>query len=526
MPHNPATPCSLSSFQRSLLDPNEFTLTFELVPSRGGHSKEQRRIVELARNIAADKRFHAVSITENAGGHPALSPEVLGLEIMAMGLDVISHFSCKDKNRNQMESLLFGWDREGLCNLLVLSGDYPKKGFQGSPKPVFDLDSVQALHLISRMNSGRFEGHKRDHRENPFRPTSFFMGVAISPFKLREAEQVLQYFKLHRKVAAGADYAITQLGYDPRKFHELLLYVRQNNLNLPLLGNVFVPNLAVAERMNHGGIPGCIITDRHHALIKREAASADKGKKARLLRAAKLLCVLKKMGYSGAHLGGPGLCFADLDFILTQAESLEKDWLSFIDELSFWPASGYFLYRRDHESGLNATSPNRQYHHRPKRYFVNYELSKQIHNLAFSEQGVLFEPARTVCLYLAKTRFARWLSNFEHIAKFIAFGCQNCGDCTLAELAFLCPQSGCAKYLLNGPCGGSRDGWCEVYPGKKKCLYVRLYDRAKKDGITENWQRGYVPPRDWELNNSSSWVNFYRKKDHAGTSDWEPADSG
>ncbi len=78
---------------------------------------------------------------------------MLGLEIKKMGLDVITHFSCKDKNRNQMESLLFGWDREGLCNLLVLSGDYPKKGFQGTPKPVFDLGSVQALHLISRMNS-------------------------------------------------------------------------------------------------------------------------------------------------------------------------------------------------------------------------------------------------------------------------------------------------------------------------------------------------------------------------------------
>ena len=60
-----------------------------------------------------------------------------------MGLDVISHFSCKDKNRNQIESLLFGWDRSGLHNLLVLTGDYPKPGFQGAPKPVFDLDSVQ-----------------------------------------------------------------------------------------------------------------------------------------------------------------------------------------------------------------------------------------------------------------------------------------------------------------------------------------------------------------------------------------------
>jgi len=516
MTNNAAEPCKSSCFQSSLLNPHEFTLTFELVPSRGGRSKEQSRIVNLARELADDGRFHAVSITENAGGHPALSPEVLGLEIKEMGLDVISHFSCKDKNRNQMESLLFGWDRHGLHNLLVLTGDYPKPGFQGAPKPVFDLDSVQALRLISHLNAGRFDDYKAVHQECRFSPTSFFMGVAISPFKLKEAEQAMQYNKLHRKVTEGADYAITQLGYDARKFHELLLYTRLNGLELPLLGNVFIPNPAVAERMYRGDIPGCLITDRHYEMIGQEAKSADKGKKARLMRAAKLLCILKNMGYSGAHIGGPGLTFADLAFVLDEAEKLREGWLDFVGEFSFWPENGFFLFEKDPTTGLNSPAVRKE-NYRPQYFFPTYEFAKLVHNLAFVERGALYGAAKSFCLALDRTACSSYLANFEHLAKFLAFGCQNCGDCTLAELAFLCPQSGCAKYMLNGPCGGSRDGWCEVYPGKKRCLYVKVHERAKKDGIVEKWREGYVPPRNWALNNTSSWVNFYRKKNHTGS---------
>ena len=69
-----------------------------------------------------------------------------------MGSEVIIHLSCKDKNRNQMESLLFGWDRHNLHNLLVIAGDYPKEGYCGYPKPVFDLDTIHVLDMLSSMN--------------------------------------------------------------------------------------------------------------------------------------------------------------------------------------------------------------------------------------------------------------------------------------------------------------------------------------------------------------------------------------
>lgn len=497
-----------STFRRSLFDRGQFTLTFELVPSRGGHSKGQSRLMELAAAAAADGRLQAVSITENAGGNPALSPEVLGHEIQALGLEVINHFSCKDKNRNQMESLLFGWDRQGLHNLLVLSGDYPQHGYQGRPKPVFDLDSVQVLDLVSQMNRGHLQANLPE-ASLEFTPTTFLKGVALSPFKLLPSELFLQYAKLQRKVAAGADYIITQLGYDARKFDEVLLYLRQNGLDLPVLGNVFIPNLTVARLMHEGEIPGCVISDRLYAQILAEASGPDRGKGARLIRAAKLMAILKGLGFAGAHIGGPGLTFADLDLVISLALELAPRWRDFIPELNYWPEHGAYLFKLDPTSGLNRAEACDDTHPLPA-LSLPYLLSDAVHRHFFVPSGVGFPVAKGLCQGLERAGYDHLVMRLEHLTKLILFGCQNCGDCRLADLAYLCPQSGCAKYLLNGPCGGSRDGWCEVYPGQKRCLYVRLYDRLKRHGSIEALKGPVKPPRDWARHNTSSWLNFFR----------------
>lgn len=501
------------SFRQSLLDPQEFTVTLELVPSRGGHSKEHTRILDLAEKLACDQRIRAVSITENAGGHAALSPEVLGLEIQKNGLEVIVHFSSKDKNRNQMESLLFAWDRLGIRDLLVISGDYPQEGYRGYAKPVFDLDSVHVLDLLSRMNRGDFGGSRFS---SAIHPTSFFLGVALSPFKRLEAELLMQYYKLHRKAACGADYIITQVGFDARKFQEVLFYLQANDLDLPAIGNVFVPSLKVAELMHQGKIPGCIIPDRLYAEILREARSPDKGKKSRLIRAAKLLAILKGLGYAGAHLGGPGLNYEDIDFLLTTAETFLPAWQELVAEMNHWLDHGFYLFTRDEKTGLNTREMTRTSANRT-RFLPHYRLAKAIHTLAFTPTGPLHGAGEKICLALEESRLENGLTRMEHMLKFLLFDCRNCGDCTLHELAFVCAQSGCAKYLLNGPCGGSRDGWCEVYPGKKRCLYVCIYERLTSQNLGETMKKGFVPPRNWALNNTSSWLNYYQGRDHTGT---------
>ncbi|MDF1577910.1 MAG: methylenetetrahydrofolate reductase C-terminal domain-containing protein [Desulfobulbales bacterium] len=500
-----------SRFQQSLANPDEFTLTVELVPSRGARRTAHAKALTFAKEAVADGRLHAVSITENAGGHPALSPEVLGTEIARLGLDVIIHLSCKDKNRNQIESLLFAWDRAGLRNLLVITGDYPQRGYRGYPKPVFDLDAVQALDLVRRLNR---EEAGRDRRDpaiiKSVEPTSFLKGVAVSPFKYLEAELRMQYYKLHRKAAAGADYVITQVGYDARKFDELLRYMRLTGLNLPVLGNVFVPTPTVAGMMREGRIPGVALPDSIHAEMIEEFKEGDRGRKKALRRAAKLLCVQKGLGYSGAHIGGPGLTCAELEFLLTEAARMADDWPEFLESFSCWPPNSYF-FRPGVDGKLNSDEPA------PRGKVsrsLHYALADSSHELAFVETGLLYNTASRLCAAIDGSATQGAFAGAEHLVKLLLFGCRDCGDCTLAELGFLCPQKGCAKYLLNGPCGGSRNGWCEVFPGRKKCLYVKIHDRLKAVGRDESMTHGFVPPRDWALTETSSWINFYLRRNY------------
>ncbi len=77
----------------------------------------------------------------------------------------------------------------------------------------------------------------------------------------------------------GADFFITQVGFDARKFDELLRYMRLQNLAVPVLGNVYVLSLPVARAMNRKLVPGCVVTDELFRQIEEEATSPDRGKR-------------------------------------------------------------------------------------------------------------------------------------------------------------------------------------------------------------------------------------------------------
>ena len=73
--------------------------------------------------------------------------------------------------------------------------------------------------------------------------------------------------------------------------------------------------------------------------------------------------------------------------------------------------------------------------------------------------------------------------------------CQGCGDCVLGETGGICPIARCSKRLLNGPCGGSTNGKCEINPDID-CAWQLIWDRLKALGI-ENVYENIVPAKDW-----------------------------
>jgi ferredoxin len=59
--------------------------------------------------------------------------------------------------------------------------------------------------------------------------------------------------------------------------------------------------------------------------------------------------------------------------------------------------------------------------------------------------------------------------------------CSGCGNCILDQTGGICPITRCSKGLVNGPCGGYRDGKCEVDP-TRDCAWIQIYERLKKVG--------------------------------------------
>ena len=78
--------------------------------------------------------------------------------------------------------------------------------------------------------------------------------------------------------------------------------------------------------------------------------------------------------------------------------------------------------------------------------------------------------------------------------------CLGCGDCQLAMFGGVCPFTRCSKKLLNGPCGGSRNGRCEVDPNTD-CAWHLIIDRLKALGQLDNL-RVYIPAKNWRSSNA------------------------
>jgi methylenetetrahydrofolate reductase (NADPH) len=488
-----------TTLRTQLADPRKFVVASELVTSRGLISQARgARVLSLARELAAHPRIDVLSITDNPGGHAMLSPDTLGTDLISRGQEVIVHLSCKDWNRNALESRAWKLASEGFENVLALSGDYPVSGYKGTAAPVFDVDSVGLLRMLSDLNEGT-------GIDASLGRTSFLLGCVVTNHKRYEREVVPQLLKLRKKVENGARFVINQIGYDARKDDELLRWMRLNGLGeVPVLANVYVLTPRVAEVFNAERIPGVVVTDDLLELAR------TKDRQFFLELAAKQVAVARGLGFRGVYLGGR-MSLAEYDRILDLADSFGPDaWSAFAREIQFSFPDEWYVFERDPDTGLSADLPAAVGKgHAPLRY----RFSRRLHALAFEAGTPLFGAGRAVYGAVdGKPRIGKALHVLEQAVKVPMFGCRDCGDCSLPDVAYLCPESQCVKNQRNGPCGGTRQGKCEV--GEKDCIWALAYDRLKAFGEQERLLAGPAVVKDNQLRGTSAWANTFLGRDH------------
>ncbi|HVW04722.1 MAG TPA: methylenetetrahydrofolate reductase C-terminal domain-containing protein [Vicinamibacterales bacterium] len=508
----------MHTLREKLEQSSRFVVGCELVSVRGSMTARGAiKVRDFANELVACPDVDWISITDNAGGNPQLAPQALGKPMLYAGKEVVIHLTCKDLNRNGLESEAWLLNSEGFHNVLAMTGDYPLTGSGGTAKPVFDIDSIGLISMLSAMNDG-FQPRETRAGRTPERlaPTSFFIGAVTTNYKRHEGEVMPQYRKLEKKVAAGARFIINQVGYDARKAHELRLYMDHHAMpGTPLIGNVYVLTPVVAKLFHDARIPGIVVSPELLRLAEVQGASPDRGKAFFLELAAKQIAIFKGLGYRGAYLGGVHGFDAIARILTIERSFAPDDWKQFAREIAFSRDGEFFFYGKDPATGL--ADPRTRDRTAPPvhaRTSVVYRLSKWTHAHLFEPGHAISRWGASVCAHASDPRQGPALLRVvERASKAALFDCRDCGDCSLPEIAYLCPESQCAKNQRNGPCGGTRDGKCEV-DGFGDCIWLRAYERRAHDGDADHLLDHAPVVQDQGLRGTSSWANHWLGRDH------------
>ena len=507
LPRSSALMGEHDNYFRTALTAKKFVCTAELVLGRDHTCGEAEAFVKEA----AQNKIQIISVTDLPGGNPALPPEAFVSYVLDHGLTPIAHLTGKDGNRSLLEARLHGLARLGVENILALTGDAQKTGIGGQAKPVYDLDSVLILWLIQSLRDGlEYNIGPRAARTTPI---SFYPGAVVNPFKVREPDLMMQLYKLQLKVAVGAQYIITQLGYNLRKLQEVKLFMFREGLgHVPLLANIYVPTARIAQMMQAGEIAGCAISDE--LLRKLEGEK----KPQRIQRAAWMVAAVQDLGFAGAHIGGFGLTCRDFLSIRETAAEIGDTWRDHLDELVF-PYPGEFYLLPPDGNGLSQREGEYQVTRIKPRASFSQKISERVHRYFIQDGswGARFFRAR-----LGKDRTENdsdsWRRGFWYkllqpsfLYRKATLGCISCGDCLQDHLNYAgCSMRWCYKELRNGPCGGSRvNGTCEAHPDLP-CIWNLVYlgtlavgDDPRKFGHI------LVPPRDWCLDKTNALANRF-----------------
>jgi 5,10-methylenetetrahydrofolate reductase len=246
---------------REALAAGKYVVTAEVAPPKGTDISE---IIEVAGLLKG--RVDAANVTDQQSSVMRLGSLAVCHILKDEGLDPIYQLTCRDRNRLALQSDLLCAHVLGIENMLALTGDLPELGDHPEAKPVYDLDSVQLLQVVGRLNNGC------DMAGNELKgKTAFFPGAVVNPGADTEASYEMQILKLERKIAAGAKFIQTQAVYDAKTLAVFMKRVAR--YNIPVLAGIIPLKSAGMARFMNKNIAGVSVPEE---LIEKIARAEDR----------------------------------------------------------------------------------------------------------------------------------------------------------------------------------------------------------------------------------------------------------
>ena len=237
----------------------------------------------------------AITLADNSLAILRVSNLAIGAMLKErFGITPLLHLSCRDRNLLGLQSELLGMAALGMRHVLPLTGDPARVGDQPGAASVYDVNSIELIAIIKRLNEG-FSNSGKSIRT----ATSFVIGCTFNPNAKNMDAQVE---RLERKVAAGAKFVMTQPVFDVDLVEEMSR--RTQHLGIPIFTGVW-PLLSGAQaEFLHNEVPGIIVPDKVRAEMSgRDGADA----RARGVELAKEIAAAALAHFPGVYFITPFL---------------------------------------------------------------------------------------------------------------------------------------------------------------------------------------------------------------------------
>ena len=241
----------------------QFAITAEMAPPKGCDFTEQLEVAELLKG-----KVDAVNVTDMQSACLKASSLGLCIKLQQAGIDAIVQMTGRDRNRMAIMGDVLSAAAFGINTVLALTGDHPTVGDCKESKPVYDLDSVGILKMLSQM-----EQTGTDCGGNALSATpKLFKGAVVTPVY---DPLPLQISKLKKKVAAGAQFIQTQGIFDMDSLKHFMQEVRTAGITVPIMAGIIPLKTAGMAKFMNANVPGIQVPDW---MIERLTAAAEEGK--------------------------------------------------------------------------------------------------------------------------------------------------------------------------------------------------------------------------------------------------------
>ena len=436
---------------------------FHLVIELNSPSSEQPldSAVALAKPLAAKVAGYddvaALAVTDRLRREASHDPVTMAEALMAAsGKPVLMHLSGKGSDAERIRRLLGLARSSGIRNILAMTGDrsdqHPLKPGSGRPlaHPIGYRESIEIIDQAARADG------------------FFTIGAVVNPFKYSPADQFLQYYKMQRKLATGAEFLVTHAGWDMKKLQELQWYLAYREIPNAVMARVLLLSVEHIRTLERTVWPGVHVSREFIAMLQRESdISASQCLAAQLPRIALQVAGCKLLGYSGVQIAGIRDA-GTLEMVMgrlqqaletyTSYESWLEAWREHHGDMSFAPSGdAYYVFQ-------DLMTPELP-HYDPQRV--------RLTDRAPLRPGVLDRLRGWALPWVLSERAPEWLSTGYRA---LFRGADSTPAKALRHCFYLHPGQ-CPKHLVYGACGGSTpDGKCEFEHGP--CFFHRVFALA------------------------------------------------